>query len=241
VSIAVVAFRPPAALAPVSDGLASAIYLAESDPDGVVSGRHTFPAQVVDEARAGLDLMASARPAGPREIYEWLTAVVDSVRNPPTREDAQKRAAHVSAACSDLPADLFTAAALKAGMRKWEFWPSVADVRAVVLETAPDWTARKRSLAAVAASRAASPRPDGGGRQEPTTDERAAVSAAMAAYLEEVKAGQADEKAERAPARPCKPIDPEALKAMRDGNHLVQKAKAARDAIQREQAEGRGS
>ena len=146
----------------------------------VAAGRDVLgaglPAPVIAEARAALAL-APVRPAGPRMLLEWLRPVVVAVRNPPDRQRAEDFAAALAAACCDLPADLWGAEALRAGLRDWKFWPSVAEVRAVVRAAGAAPLARRSALRLIASARS---RPDPAPRTPPTEEQKRAVAALLA-------------------------------------------------------------
>lgn len=167
--------------APAPAGLAAAASPAlEAALGAVASGSSALilglPAGVVAEARAAL-AAAPVRPAGPRAILEWLRPVVAAVRNPPDRQRAEDFAAALAAACCDLPAELWTAEALRAGLREWKFWPAVAEVRAAVRAAAAPLLARRSGLRLLAAARAL-PEPEP--RVPPTEEQKQAVAALVA-------------------------------------------------------------
>ena len=201
-----VAIRQATSLPVVSGDLALALYEAESGTD---LQRYGLPAAVIAEAKVALAAMVR-QPARPSEIMTWLTTVVGGIANPPARADVQQRAAIAAAACSDLPAELWTAAALRAGLRRWKYMPSVAEIREVLLETASDWAARKRALATVALARV-DDTGDGTERHgPPTSQERDAVSAIVQDHMAGVVAKLAAERQSRGKIRRRSNLPPSA-------------------------------
>ena len=200
-----VAAKRGGALARLSPATEAALASAEAGD----SFRHGLAAAVVAEARAAL-AATPVVPAGPRALFAWIRPAIPGVRNPPSREGAEAFALTLAAVCCDLPETVWTSDALKAGLRVWQFWPSVADVRTVVTRQAGALLARRRALAAVAAARVAEPaRPV----VPPSPAERAAVAAVVAGYRAEVVAHLAPRR--RPP--PATPLTPAQLAAVRAG------------------------
>ena len=164
--------------------------------------RHGAPDALVREA-AALLRSHDAPPATTRAIVAWLRPIVAAVRGgaPATESDLQVRAHAVAVACADLPAEVFTVAAATAGLRSWQWWPSAAEVRQVVEAEAAPWRARRRALAAVAASWV-SDYPDGSeGHQAANVEQKKAISALVGSMRAEVAEREQAERDARAPLK----------------------------------------
>lgn len=62
----------------------------------------------------------------------WLRVLAAGVRNPPAEEDFGVRYAAVMTACVDVAAAAWDDRSLMAALRKFEFWPSAAEIFALL-------------------------------------------------------------------------------------------------------------
>lgn len=160
-----IATRPGGALAEVSSGLAAlltpSVYAAEGGEGAFRIARQPRP-EHVNEARAVLEVIApTLAPASVATVRQWMLPIAASVRNPPGPAEAEARFSAVALACEDLPGAVFTKAAQRRGFQTWEFWPSAADVRKVLMECGKDALDRLAGLRRVASFKPrTAPQPD---------------------------------------------------------------------------------
>lgn len=162
-----------------------------------------------EEARAAARRFeALLRPATALEILAWLTPISIAVRNPPPAEDVQGVAAALS--ILDLPAAAFTLDAQREGMRAWRFFPSAADVAALIEPAGRRWRARRAACLDIANGprREASVAPAAWKR--PTMEECAHVSAQVAALKQSVAERGTFER-RSASGTQAKPLTPQQL------------------------------
>jgi len=125
----------------------------------------------------------------------FLTPLVASVRNPPERDRFRATCAAMAHAFPDVPAALLAKPWLQSeAMRKFAFWPAVADVHDLL---APELVEVRREAARYAI---AAPMPEG--RTPPTQAEVAAVRAKLAAF----KATTSSPEGPAAPERKARPL-----------------------------------
>lgn len=111
---------------------------------------------VAREARSLLPAMRRrAQPASADAWDDFLRPLVAATRNPPTQKDFLAFVAAAAVALDGIPARLLTDQRRAAAVRRFDFWPSVADL-ANWLE--PE--AREERAALLAMQRLASPKPD---------------------------------------------------------------------------------
>lgn len=202
-------------LLPISHGLAprEAVTVPLLTPDlKYAVGRALDPSVGVDlggftdrnrtEAEQVLPLYeALCRPAGPAMVYEWLTDVALSVRNPPSEEDFEQRVRLVTEACEKLPALAWSPETRRAAMREWKFWPAVADV-SDFLKQQPEVAKLLRTrdaLRTIATSTPAKP-PAPEASAAPDPEQREQILAKFHADLRRAKA-EVDTARDSAPAR----------------------------------------
>jgi hypothetical protein len=105
-------------------------------PDDWFSERLPLPA-VADEAKALLAIFDQAlTPAAPDLVKRWLLPIAAAVANSPTERDFAARAAAIALACVDMPIVAFTARAQREALQTFKFWPSAAEVCALLEEEA---------------------------------------------------------------------------------------------------------
>ena len=140
-------------------------------------------------------LTTHAPIAGIAEWTAFLSPLVASVRNPPERDRYRTTCAAMVHAFPDVPASLLAKPWLQSeAMRKFAFWPAVADMHELL---APELVEVRRDAARYAI---AAPMPEG--RTPPTQDEIAAVRAKLAAF----KASVASPHGPKAPERKARAL-----------------------------------
>ncbi|CAH2602601.1 conserved protein of unknown function [Rhodovastum atsumiense] len=195
------------ALPPLSAALAAAMELARPrsypgrDPDEapVMLPPHPVPAAARAEAAAALARMQAVPRIGHAQMQRWLaTLLAAGLGGAPTTEAAiADNALGMVLVCGHLPETVLGEAALRHGLREWDWWPVPARVLKVLEAVGAGWLAREQALQAVLAAPVAAEaeRPaaeDGQDRPPPGAAERAAVRACVAAWCAEVAARAAD-------------------------------------------------
>lgn len=187
-------------IAEVSPGLAAlltpSVYASEGGEGAFRLAREPRP-EHAEEARAVLATLApTLAPASVALVRQWLLPIAASVRNPPGPAEAEARFLAVATACEDLPGVVFTKAAQRRGFQTWEFWPSAADVRAVVMECGKDALDRLAGLRRVASFKPRTP-------PQPDPELSAEERARQAPAVREIVAGI---RAELSAPRPATPL-----------------------------------
>lgn len=199
--------------------------------------RHTeadVPAFVRDEAGARLAKMTvNDAPATVDAILAWLAPIAAAVAQGPSEADYRARAGAILAACQDVPGWAFSDAIAVAAIRKFQWFPSVAEVRALILDEMADERRQRRALRALATRR--------GGAAEPPRETQK-VREEMAAKLRGVVA-EASSRADEVEIAPSMPIKARHLSAghlaeLRAQSPLVQKAREMRALIEAETRRG---
>lgn len=149
---------------------------------------------VAREARSLLPTMRRrAQPATAAAWDDFLRPLVAATRNPPTHEDFLAFVAAAAVALDGIPARLLTDQRRAAAVRRFDFWPSVADL-ANWLE--PE--AREERAALLAMQRLASTKPEVAVAPEPRTPE------VVAAVADKMRALRAELHARDEAARPVR-------------------------------------
>lgn len=131
----------------------------------------------------------------------FLRPIAASVRNPPGETDFKAKVAAALTAFPDCPAAILAKPWLQAeAMRKFQFWPAIADLAELL---APEITDTRRQSAEAAALPYVPPQM----RLAPSTEAVQAVQAKVAAYLAETQA----EATQRASAGRAAPLSDGAL------------------------------
>lgn len=92
-----------------------------------------LPPHLRTEALNAADRFANLLVAvEPDTVRRWLLPVNAAVRNPLSADDFNTRAAAIAVAVADLPACVFTAPAQREALATFQFFPSGADVRALL-------------------------------------------------------------------------------------------------------------
>ena len=130
----------PAPLAPLAARLpAVAVRAIEAERDRAV-GVPSAPIKlgqrdVLQGALATLDALAADKVT-PEAVWLWVLPLAAAVANPPSEGDMKKRAAVIAGACAELPRAVFNVETQRQAMREFRFWPSVADVHALLANVA---------------------------------------------------------------------------------------------------------
>ena len=194
------------------------------DPDQpplVMPGRGPTAAAKA-EAIAELDAMERTPLLNERDLGMWLRPIVAArLPNGPANEDARNgMLAGIYFACRHLPKAVLREEVMDEAFRTWRFWPSPADVCALLERTAKPWTTRLADLRAVIAAPL----------YRPVVAVEGAPYVPAISTPEEIEARhriEAEHAARklRAAPPPAAPIAPDILKAMRDSNPIVQAAR----------------
>lgn len=160
----------------MSAALAKQIELV-SNPHPDIRAPKRFPPAVMAEAASVADAMESlCAPVTLEALRAWVRPIGAAVRNPPSGEDFAAWGAALVVACGDYAAGAFTAATQREALTTFKFFPSVADIAAVV---GPKSMALRRKLAMLRTIAEAEPEER---RPTPTDAERRAVAAKLAAF-----------------------------------------------------------
>lgn len=151
------------------------------------------------------------------EWVRFLRPLVTAVRNPPTESDLRGRCIALSYAARVKP-EWMTEAYQREACRKFDFWPSVAEVEGL-------WRDHKRDMTK---SRDADALPalPGPTHQPPTAEERAAILAKAAAAVADIRAAASQANPRGTRQVEARPIHPTALLAQyealaADGNQAA--------------------
>lgn len=166
---------------------------------------------------------AAGAPAGFDLVLAWLLPLAAAVRNPPSREDAATRAAAIVQACHDLPAWGFNGDTARTAVAKFDWWPSAAEVRALIHEATREGRETVEALRAIAAA------PE---REEPqamSAEVRCDLAAKLRAAREDVEARASAAERANPSGRPIKAshLAPGDLERARAASPMVQAARAA--------------
>ncbi len=173
-----------------------------------------------EQAHDALREYGDEHPAAPADtVRRWCVPVANAVRNPPAPEDFGPRVHVIAVACAELPGWVFNAQSQAEAVRKFQFWPSAADVVELLTDHARPHFEKLGELRRLAKLwppvYAPTERPQ-------TAEEREAarqhVANTLAALKAELAADEAREKPS-APARMAPQLSRETLNAIyaRDG------------------------
>lgn len=187
--------------------------------------RPDVPPAVRDEARSLVaHRQANNPPVTMEAVLKWLTPLVAAVAQPPDEQTYRTRATAVLAACSDLPASAFSSSTSLAAVRKFQWFPSAAEVRALLMEETAPQRQLQRALRVLATQPPADAQT---GASEPQ-NVRKALADKLRGVVAEVEAKAAETERVSAPPTQGKPLHPDHLAALRAENPLVQRARSAR-------------
>lgn len=164
-------------------GIGSRRYAA---PDGDVVAIAAAPPVLTeaqrDEARAAAALyQVTMDPVTAGQVRDWLKPINAGVRNPQGPEDFAVRAAAIAMVCDGMPARLFGVETQRAMLAASQFFPSAADVAAVMQPRADKMRRELEALQSLARERPPAPAPEGYKRVPPTPEQMAANRATIAA------------------------------------------------------------
>lgn len=128
-----------------------------------------------DQAVAAYDAML--RPVRPLAVVQWLRGINVGVANTLGQEDFAMKAAAIANACADLPEASFTTESQRLAMQSFRWFPSAAEVVALLKPEAMTW--RRRAAMLRAMPREAPPRPRVA-RPDPSLAEREYVAGRVA-------------------------------------------------------------
>ena len=104
-------------------------------------------ADTMQEAQHALAVCEAALvPCDPRDLKQWMMALNDAVGNPLSRDDFASRLRAASVLISDIPACSVNFDTLRDAMRRFRFYPSVAELISVFAEPAEILKAKRRNL-----------------------------------------------------------------------------------------------
>jgi hypothetical protein len=114
--------------------------------------RPPVPTYDPDAERIAAELRAMLeRPADRQMMHDWLELLAASVNNPPASErEFSLRLAAVVMACGDLPAVCWGQDTLQAAVRTSKFWPSVAEIYALLKRRADQLQAELAAVEQIA-------------------------------------------------------------------------------------------
>lgn len=200
---------PPTLSPVVRDAVAHYLNPARGDEPRVRS----LPAHLRDRAGAYV-ASVDMRPADAATIRRWMLPIAAAVNVTPADGDAAARAGAVALACQDLPGWVFNEDTLRAAVAEFKWWPSAAEVRALVADETREARMTIKALAALAEAPPAA-EPDA---MDPQA--RAIVADTMRSWLAErtaqVNARDAAENGSPEQARPrARHLTPEQLAIVR--------------------------
>lgn len=162
---------------------------------------------VIEEARALLaNAGAITRPASADHIARWIEPLNVACRNPQSADDIDGWAEAVAFACQRIPASAFNPDNLRKLMAASQFFPSAADVLAIVQPEA-DRVHRKLAAARSIAQPPPEPAP------APAPADPARMLAMAAALKAEAIANDAEARRQGRGSTPAKPVSEGALLA----------------------------
>jgi hypothetical protein len=175
--------------------------------------------------REAEDIRARSEPASRSLIETWLLPLSMSVVNPPKEKDCIARAWGIAAVAGKIPAWAWNQNALSAAIRKFKFWPSIAELVALVEDLARPTLDAARAMEVLGAAKDETHEPIKP-RLPPTAEEKA--------YVQDLVRGLKAELAERAQAftrdperrRSWATLSHQQLETLRAEDPLVQAARA---------------
>ena len=147
-----------------------------------------------------------SRPANLQAVTAWLTPIAGAVAQTPHADDFATRAAAIQMACQDLPGWFFNGTTALAAVRKFQWFPSAAEVRALLMAETAQHRATLRALRALGAVKAEE-------REELPAEARKALAPLIRARIAEFEATVEQREAPK-PIR-ATPLTGEALAAAR--------------------------
>jgi hypothetical protein len=130
-------------------------------------------------------------PASPAYVEQWLRGINPAVRNPKPREALSSAAAILADTCAGLPGCVFNAATQREARQKFDFFPSDAEVYALLGPHARQFSGPLLALHALAK---ATPAREHARPSAPSVAECQAVREKVATYAAEMAARQGPAK-----------------------------------------------
>ena len=191
----------PHGLVAVSQSLEAAIYDRLNPHPDVGVNLALVNDAMRREAKSAADAMrAQCEPATFATVKDWLAMLNNAVKNPMEREEFLDRCEAITIACGDLPHVVFTPATQREALRTFEFFPSVAQVHALLRPHGAPLTARRAALKAI--GKMAAPEPTEPVDKGPEAQEH--VAAVVASFMAERSWNAPGAKAEaKAKIRPA--------------------------------------
>lgn len=174
------------------------------------------------------EVEAEAAPAALTAVLAWLAPVAGSVAQAPSQGDFETRAAAVQMACLDIPGWAFNSATSLAAVRKFQWFPSAAEVRTLLGEETREHRATIRALKAIVKAAPAASTDQGATPMAP--EQRNALACGLRALVEEQQAKARLSDPGPMARREVRPhhLRPDMAAAVRDANPIVQAARAAK-------------
>jgi len=158
-----------------------------------------FQEMVSQEAGRAADILRQRMaPADANRWQSFLFPLRATVRNPPSSDGFQAFVGAVAAALINIPAHLLTPARQREGIRRFQFWPSAADIASWLEPEARDDRAMLGALERTAAA------------PEPTVEQHEATEAAIAHVKAAAEGFRAETKAREKAQREAERVMPAA-------------------------------
>jgi hypothetical protein len=89
-------------------------------------------------------------PVSLGQISAWLAPITAAVSNPPPADDLRHRIHAIGMAVAEMPCAAFSQAAQRQAMRTWKFWPSAAEVAALIGPKGNELISQREALRRIA-------------------------------------------------------------------------------------------
>lgn len=109
----------------------------------------TTDREVAREAHDAYRAALRASCVSPESLLLWLAPVAACVRNPPTDDHLRSFVRGLAFALGETPVTVLTEETQREGMRRWQFFPSAAEVMALLEPIRDEWTRRAVGLGMV--------------------------------------------------------------------------------------------
>lgn len=132
--------------------LAAAVEAIEK-PHPDIPMRHAYPVEVIEEAKSLVSVLrADCQPVDAERLAIWLAPIMAALPNPIAPDAIKPWLGAVNIAVSDMEGCLFNVETQRSALRTWRFWPSAADVYAVLVGPQTQLRERVWALAMIAES-----------------------------------------------------------------------------------------
>lgn len=162
-------------------------------------GSPPTPALIAEAEAAVPGFFAALKPIDRDALVAWAEPINAAVRNPQGRQDFLIRVSTWAVSLADVPARCFTPEAQREALRTFQFWPSAADVYALLAPQSAMLKAAAQAVRDIANQPQQAPASHE--RPAPTEDERAGVAAQLAALKAELRTDPVAIASERPQAR----------------------------------------